>query len=180
MTFDLVTMNVIEACFTDEVKHTYEAICKNAYMLGENLKKRRKALGIEVAELALAVGVTPQAIYGWEKKADINVRPEHLVKAARKLRTTVEDLVFPKSSEAQPVPVITERERLMDAYDSIQNLDEDARFKYDRFVQMLIKDIEGEAAAAGKVTRTARLHSVGSTTNSSNQGKRSSKKRKSK
>lgn len=43
-----------------------------------------------VAELADAVGVTPQAVYQWESGSTNGLKPENLVAAAKKLRTTEE------------------------------------------------------------------------------------------
>jgi transcriptional regulator with XRE-family HTH domain len=65
-----------------------------AMTIGSRIKERRESLQISVMELASACQVHHNAVYQWESGDSKGLKPENLVRAAKKLNCRIDWLVF--------------------------------------------------------------------------------------
>src|SRR4051812_34013846 len=86
--------------------------------IGTVIRIRRDELGISAAELARAVGVSPQAVSNWENQAARSPAKAHLRKIAETLSLKLEQLLGPVQSAQE-----SEEARLLEVFRSLSSAD---------------------------------------------------------
>lgn len=97
--------------------------------VGENIKKRRKALGMSAEDLAFEVRCAPATIYRYESGAIEKMGTDKLIPIAKALKTTVADLLGTEDTpafdyEAQGVALRTQAKSEKDWAQMLQELEE--------------------------------------------------------
>lgn len=90
--------------------------------VGDNIRARRKQLGMSAEELAEMAGLSPTTIYRYESGEIKDLKTNKLIPVAKALRTTPVDLMMGEEAIEQLSIVPMEQKNASDAKSAINNI----------------------------------------------------------
>ncbi len=102
------------------------------YSIGDRIKLARESAGLDMVQLAKLVGVTKQAVWGWESGATKGPRPEHLLALRDVLNVSLDWLVLGigEMTPSATRPNLTEHHiKLIEFYESLPESERKAFFQ---------------------------------------------------
>lgn len=120
--------------------------------LASRIREARERAGLSMSDLAKRVGVSKQAVWGWETGSTKGPRPEHLLALRDILSVSIDWLVFGNGHPAPEKRSLSDHQQaVIDLYDALPETEKKAFFRTLQDKKQYIDSIIDDLASRGKL-----------------------------